>query len=82
MCQNVVELCFGKKTKESIVETFKKCFQDFVNKFLEKKSISSDMLGKIDKGLSQKIYPLSGYVKISCKTRLCVLVHRPALLTE
>ena len=25
----VVELCFEKKTKESVVETFKKCFAGF-----------------------------------------------------
>ena len=30
------ELCFEKKTKESIVETFKNVLQDFINKLFEK----------------------------------------------
>ena len=36
----------------------------------------------LSQSLSRKVYSLSGYVEISYNTRLCVLVHRPARLTE
>ena len=42
-----VELCFEKKIKESVVETFRKCFAGFFGK----KNVSKDILGKIDKKL-------------------------------
>ena len=44
----LVELCFEKKTKQSLVEIFtKNTLQDFGNKYLVK-NISEDNLGKID----------------------------------
>ena len=43
---NVVELCFEKKTKDSVVETFKKCFAGFCQQIFGKKNISENILGK------------------------------------
>ena len=43
----VVKLCFEKKTEESVVETFKKCFAGICQQIFGK-NISEDILGKID----------------------------------
>ena len=47
----VAELCFENKTKESVVEAFKKRFAGFCQETFGKKNISENILGKIDKKL-------------------------------
>ena len=54
-----VELCFEKKTKESVVETFKKYFAGFCQKILGKKNISEDISRKIDKKLLSHLVDFS-----------------------
>ena len=44
----VVELCFEKKTKDFVVETFKKRFAGFCRQIFGKKNISEDILRKIE----------------------------------
>ena len=51
----VVELCFEKKTNESVVETFKKMLCRILSINFWKKNISEDILGKFDKKLLSRL---------------------------
>ena len=51
----VVELCFEKKTSESVVETFKNMLCRILSINFWKKNISEDILGKIDKNLFSRL---------------------------
>ena len=59
----VLEICFGKKTRESVVRIFKNALHDFVNKFLKKKYFRKHFKKKLPKtfDMLSRFWPISGW---------------------